>query len=250
LVAANSTTTSDWYSKPFNEKKKIYPRSVSFVVTFPPVYNDVTNWWYHYYSRGHDALIKTLSPKHFLLSTDAPDFKITPNFVECIYDSRICHWQIGQDVTSGKSIVVMKTTVGMSNPPEGYLQKAPYIVGYFRVLNNEGGLITMDKNDSLLLFEDPIKIDREWVARLFPLKTQLHNADASEILQSLTLRNCHATADQLQTILEELYKRKLNGSRNYFGSLYEKLLSQMPKQKTLLSYLEGTTSEVTAHTKI
>lgn len=175
-----------------------------------------------------------MSPKHFLLATEWPYFKKTPDFAQYIYDSRICHRQIGEDVTEKKSIVVIKTTVGISFPSRGCLEKAPYIVGYFRVAENKDGLIFMDRNDSLLLLDDPIKIDRKWAIRLFPEKPLHCWSDPTRILRNMTLRNCHIKHHQLQIILEELCRRKENGSKNYLGIPYAKL---MPKQEKIYNYI-------------
>ena len=200
------------------------------MTSIPIVYPDVANWWYHYYSQGENRQIGKLDPTHFALSND----KCTPDFANYVYDYGICHPQIGVDVTDKKSIVLMKTTVGCSNPKEGNICKSPYIVGYFRVdkADRKHEIVHIDPSDSLLLLGDPVKLDCALAERLFLGKQKGYWANSDLFVRRLgsTLRNRRARAHEVATVLQELSLRKEGGALNYFGGLYNKLLCGASKR--------------------
>lgn len=179
--------------------------------------SDVTNWWYHYYSKGEDAQVSRLCPNHFSLS----DKKFTPDFTSLVYDYGICHPQIGASVSARKSIILMKTTVGGSNPKGENIPRSPYIVGYFRVarIDRAHEIIHIDPSDSLLLLGNPIKLDSDLAKRLFVEKTKGY-WDRPELFVrrvGSTLRNRMARPHEVKIIMEELFSRYKNGAQNYFG---------------------------------
>ncbi len=186
---------------------------------FPKVYSKVTNWWYHYYSVGLDEEIKEVSKEQFLLHP----CKFTPDFSNYTYNYGICHFQIGYDVVPGKSIIFLKTTIGKKNAPSGFIEKSQYVTGYFRVyaINRDEEYIVMDKEDSLLLLDDPIKIDVNWAKKLFPEKDKDY-WEASNLVQKIgsMTRNRHIKGREAKMLLEELIKRKRKGSKNYLGPKY------------------------------
>jgi hypothetical protein len=192
----------------------------------PPIYPEVSNWWYHYYSRGNDEKIYTLKPRHFLLSKK----KKTPDFEKCTYSYGICHYQIGESIEEKKSIILIKTTVGSSNSRKPLLSKQQYLVGYFRVekIDTEKELVIMDEKDSYLLFDNPILINNEFAKKLFPYKTEGYwdnDADFVKLLGS-TLRNKKASESEIRIALSEIILRKEQGAKNYFGENYRKLLNE------------------------
>lgn len=190
----------------------------------PEIHDDVPNWWYHYYSRGTDEKIRILHPRHFLLSKK----KYTPDFTNYMYDFGICHPQIGESVIEEKSIVLLKTTVGTSNPGHIYLPKMPYLVGYYRVkkIDRENGLIHIDKDDSFLLFDAPILLNKELVTEMFIDKPEGYWSDENNVCRLLgsTLRNKKATRNELSIALRKINEKIENGSHNYFGLSYQQLL--------------------------
>lgn len=194
-------------------------------ITLPKVYSDVPNWWYHYYSIGSDEKISKVSKECFLLHPD----KFTPDFRNYRYDYGICHFQIGQHVVPGKSIVVLKTTIGQRNAPSGFVEKSQFVTGYFRVhsINRDKKYITMDKEDSLLLLDDPIKIDIDWAKKLFPEKENSYWMPSKNFIQKIgsMTRNRHIKKRELILLLRELYKRKHKGSTNYLGPKYNCICS-------------------------
>lgn len=181
------------------------------------IHHDVSNWWYHYYSRGENQKISTLCPTHFALS----DKKCTPDFGKLIYNYGICHPQIGATVTARKSIVLMKTTIGCSNSEQGVLCKSPYIVGYFRVgeIDTNQEIIYMDPVDSLLILGNPIKLDSALARKLFPEKPKGYWDSPEFFVQRVgsTLRNRKAKYEEVRIILEELISRSESGALNFLG---------------------------------
>jgi len=181
------------------------------------IYEDVANWWYHYYSKGEDTKINKPSPSHFALS----EKKVTPDFEKLIYDCGICHPQIGATITPKKSIVLIKTTIGCSDPGENCISKTPYIVGYFRVakIDKERDVIHMDSSDSLLLLDNPIILDSIFAKKLFPYKPKRY-WDCPELFVrrvGSTLRNKQATPEEVRIVLTELVSRHKLGAANYLG---------------------------------
>lgn len=194
-------------------------------ITLPKVYSDVPNWWYHYYSIGLDKKISEVSKECFLLHPK----KSTPDFRNYRYDYGICHFQIGQDIVPGKSIVILKTTIGQKNAPPGLVEKSQFVTGYFRVysINLDEEYITMDKEDSLLLLDDPIGIDIDWAKKLFPEKENSYWMSSRSFVQKIgsMTRNRHVRKKELILILRELYERKHKGSTNYLGPKYDSICS-------------------------
>lgn len=183
----------------------------------PVIHDEVANWWYHYYSKGENVRISSLCPSHFTLS----DRKCTPDFENLTYEYGICHPQIGETVTPTRSIVLMKTTIGCTNPAQGCLSKSPYIVGYFRVekVDKKRGIIWMDPNDSLLLLNSPIELDANLAKELFPNKPSGY-WDRPEIFVrrvGSTLRNKKATAHELKIVLSKLISQSEQGTLNFLG---------------------------------
>lgn len=191
----------------------------------PLIYENVDNWWYHFYSQGVDEKIEKLRPSDFALSYE----KCTPNFAELIYDYGICHPQIGASITPKQSIVLMKTTVGCTNAGKGHIKKSPYIVGYFRVgkIDKKSEIIFMDPSDSLLLLDNPIKLDSDFAKKLFAEKEQGYWDDPELFVRRLgsTLRNRKARSHEIKLVLTELISRKENGTLNFLGKRYEQLTS-------------------------
>lgn len=204
-------------------------------MTVPIVYSDVTNWWYHFYSRGENAKFRKLSPIHFILA----EHKVTPDFENYLYNYAICHPQIGKNITPSKSIVILKTTVGMQAPPKGYFEKATFIVGYYRVSKLSDECIIMDRDHSLLLLDDPIKIDLIWAKKLFPRKPNNYWSSERDLVRKIgtTTRNCHIEEEALRLVLQELVKRRKGGTKNYMGEGYRELLSRLPRQELLTKYI-------------
>lgn len=201
------------------------------MANIPKIYQDVPNWWYHYYSRGVDRRIKKLSREHFLLHPN----KATPDFENFIYNYGICHPQIGESVVPTKSIVVLKTTVGLKNAPAGFLEKAQFIVGYFRVfeVDRKNKIIVMDRKDSLLLLDNPIKIDVEWAKKLFPEKRDEYWQPISSLVRKVgsITRNKHIGCKELRMVLSELHRRVNDGFPNYMGSKYGELLRNLKNRR-------------------
>lgn len=185
--------------------------------------NDVANWWYHYYSNSENGEAKILTPSCLRLSRR----KITPDFENYIYEYGICHPQIGQSVTPGKSIVLLKT-VAIHLDPQGKVVKMPYIVGYFRVskIDRQKELIYMDPSDSLLLLGDPIKLDQTLAKKLFLDKREGYWNCSDLFVRRVgsTLRNRLARPHEVEIILDELYSRFEKGALNYLGNRYKQLL--------------------------
>lgn len=193
-------------------------------ITLPKVYSDVPNWWYHYYSIGVDKEFARVSKEYFCLHPS----KRTPDFRNYRYNYGICHFQIGYDVVPKKSIVILKTTIGKKNAPSGFVEKSQFVTGYFRVqtINRDEEYITMDKGDSLLLLDDPIRIDIDWAKKLFPEKENRYWKPMSftQKIGSIT-RNRHIKKREITLILRELHKRKHKGSTNYLGPKYDCICS-------------------------
>lgn len=188
----------------------------------------IVDWWYHYVS---SSLIKDKSKyvnNDFILASH----KFTPDFANYNYHPEICHYQIGQTANIG-SIVVMVTTVGNKN-------KKKYITGYYKIkkigkwvpIKREDwkkpkrtrDIVYMDKNDSLLLLDDPIEINRQLAKRLFTEKDKNYwEDDDMTFAQKIgyTTRNCHLTPNQKDIIITELKKRFDQGSKNYLGREYQ-----------------------------
>lgn len=187
----------------------------------PNIYDDVPNWWYHYYSKGDNEKFVKSSPEHFSLSSE----KITPDFSNHIYNYGVCHHQIGENVFPGKSIVIMKTTVGCNYQSRVFVNKHPYITGYFRVhkINRENELIYMDPSDSLLLLDNPIKLDAELAKKLFVNKASGYWDEPELFVRRLgsTLRNRMARPDEVRIVVEELITRRVAGAKNYLGEDYD-----------------------------
>ncbi|MFA4956780.1 MAG: hypothetical protein WC556_07375 [Candidatus Methanoperedens sp.] len=202
--------------------------------------NNGADWWYHYNSRGLGEDKSRYLNKDFMLKKG----KDTPDFIKYEYKPCKCHYQIGQNINIG-SVVVMVTTVGNRT-------KEKYITGYYTVkkLGNckpierkkwkeskktTISIVFMDKNDSLLVIDNPIKIDIDLAKKLFP-KPDKNNYweitneknDGQSFIQkvSSTTRNCHLTADQKKIILGKLKRRFKQGSTNYLGDGY-KLLKEV-----------------------
>ena len=178
--------------------------------------SDVDHWWYHYYCQGDNKKIRNLSPENFKLSHS----KYTPDFKNYQYDYGICHPQIGRSVTEKKSIVLIKTTVGVQGFPE-YVEKNCYVVGYYKVkaIDTAMEIIHIDENDSLLLFGNPIKIDSTLAKRLFTDKVVNYWQDESKLVRKIgsTLRNKKASPNEVKIIIDELKRRFNDGATNYFG---------------------------------
>jgi len=187
----------------------------------PVIYLEVANWWYHYYSRGENAKIRSLCSKDFALS----EKKCTPDFENLVYDYGICHPQIGANLTAKKSIVLMKTTVGCSNSERGVLSKSPYVVGYFRVakIDKEQEIMYMDPLDSLLLLDNPIKLNLNLAKKLFPEKEKSFWGSSELFVRRVgsMLRNRKARPHEIRIILSELISRKERGASNFLGKGYK-----------------------------
>jgi hypothetical protein len=187
------------------------------------IYNDVANWWYHYYSDSENAEAKALAPTCLKLSRR----KLTPDFGDFVYEYGICHPQIGQSVTSGKSIVLLKTTAIHVDPQINETVKMPFVVGYFRVskINEQEELIYMDPSESLLLLGDPIKLDQGLAKALFSDKHEGYWDDPKLFVRRIgsTLRNRMARPYEVEIIVRELCSRFEKGALNYFGNNYKQL---------------------------
>lgn len=192
----------------------------------PRIYPDVPNWWYHYYSVGLDRRISKVSKECFCLHPS----KSTPDFRNYRYDYWICHFQIGENIVPGKSIVVLKTTIGQRNAPLGFLEKSQFVTGYFRVhtVNQDEEYIIMDKKDSLFLLDAPVRIDIDWANKLFPDKKKSYWMPSKSLVQKLgsMTRNRYINKRGLMLILRELYRRKHKGSTNYLGPIYNSVCAK------------------------
>ena len=202
----------------------------------PAIYSDVSNWWYHYYSRGFNKKVFELSPLDFVLA----EYKVTPDFSNLIYEYSLCHPQIGRDrnLTPGKSIVILKTTVGMPNPSRYCLRTTPFIVGYYRVKEVKSDCILMDAKDSLLILDNPIQITLDLAKKLFPDRPNGYWSNERTLAQKVgqITRNRHAKERELRTILPELLKRRLQGATNFMGLKYSQLISRLPRQEKIEKY--------------
>lgn len=196
----------------------------------------IVDWWYHYYSRGFGKDKSKYVNNDFMLAS----YKSTPDFINYNYEPCRCHYQIGQNISIG-SVVVMVTTVGNQT-------KEKYITGYYTVkklgnwktIQRKGWkkskktrrIVLMDRNDSLLLLDNPIEIDIDLAKELFPKPDKKKNYWEKNNLTfaqkiGYTLRNCHLTPNQKDIIISKLKKRFDNGSKNYLGKNYQKLLERI-----------------------
>ncbi|MHA1232180.1 MAG: hypothetical protein ACTSPQ_16210 [Candidatus Helarchaeota archaeon] len=181
----------------------------------------MTDWWYFYYSRGKLDKEK-FEPSDFALDHD----KETPDFKNLKYEPMICHHQIGENIQIG-SVIVLTTTVGNKN-------KNRYITGYF-VVKSLGELqnhpkhnkkiynpLYMDPENSLLLLDNPIKIDKEWVDLLYPGEYD-KNSQEKKLLQFISpkTRNSKLKEHQKSLIIKELKQRYKQGAKNYLGKNYQ-----------------------------
>lgn len=185
------------------------------------IYSDVTNWWYHYYSDSENERMKPLTACCLKLSRK----KYTPNFENYVYEYGICHPQIGQSITPGKSIVLLKTSATHLDRRGKEIVKMPYVVGYFRVLrvDKKEELIWMDPSDSLLLLGDPIELDSHLAKKLFSNKPEGYwdNPDSFVRRVGSTLRNRMARPHEVEIIVKELQLRFEKGAVNYLGNNYK-----------------------------
>lgn len=186
------------------------------------------DWWYHYISRGLGKDEGKYVNNDFMLAS----CKYTPDFANYEYHPRICHYQIGQTANVG-STVVMATSVGNKKTEK-------YITGCYKVkkvgswipikVGKTRAVLCMNKDDSLLLLDNPIKIDVNLAKRLFPNKRKNYWEEKDETLAQKigsTLRNCHLTPNQKDIIITELKKRFDEGSKNYLGKNYQRLLERI-----------------------
>lgn len=183
----------------------------------------MVNWWYHYYSDSENAEVKALAPSCLKLSRR----KLTPDFGDFVYEYGICHPQIGQSVTPGKSIVLLKTTAIHVDPQINEIVKMPFVVGYFRVskINEQEELIYMDPSESLLLLGDPIKLDQGLAKVLFSDKHERYWDDPKLFVRRIgsTLRNRIARPYEVEIIVREICSRFEKGALNYLGNNYKQL---------------------------
>ena len=200
----------------------------------PRVFRDAPNWWYHYYSWGFGRRIRVQRPVDFTL---AP-YKVTPDFGRLIYNFEICHPQLGQ-VTERKSLIVIKTAIGMSNPPSGYLRTRSYIVGFMRVDEVKDGNIIMDPNDSLLLLSQPMELNFETARTVFPHRPLSywndHRRTLAAKLGSLT-RNRRLEPSGAEHLCAELVHRFNSGAKNYLGDRYIQLIQSRGAGRSLESF--------------
>jgi hypothetical protein len=200
----------------------------------PHVFRDAPNWWYHYYSWGFGRRIRVHRPVDFTL---AP-YKITPDFGRLIYNFEVCHPQLGQ-ATERKSLIVIKTAIGMSNPPSGYLRTRSYIVGFMRVEELKDGNIIMDPNESLLLLSQPLELNIDTVRRLFPQQPLSYWNDGKRTLAaklgSLT-RNRRIEPSEAEHVCTELVHRFNSGAKNYLGDKYTQLIHSRNPGRSLESF--------------
>lgn len=185
------------------------------------IYSDVSNWWYHYYSDSENEQMKRFTAGCLKLSRN----KFTPDFENYVYEYGICHPQIGQSITPGKSIVLLKTIATHLDQNGEEVVKMPYVVGYFRVLKADKNeeLIYMDPSDSLLLLGDPIKLDRILAKTLFSEKPEGYWDCADSFVRRVgsTLRNRMARPHEVEIIVKELCLRFEKGALNYLGNNYK-----------------------------
>ncbi|MHA1380163.1 MAG: hypothetical protein ACTSRG_17455 [Candidatus Helarchaeota archaeon] len=183
----------------------------------------MADWWYYYYCRGINKDKSTYDISDFALAT----YKVTPDFANYKYEPIKCRFQIGQNIQKG-SVVILNTTVGKKN-------KKRFITGYYtveRVGNSQPSIATkgkftcspiyMDKDNSLLLLDNPIEINYDYALKLFPEemdKWERNNRSLLENLSSKT-RNNHLSKFQKKTIITDLKELYDNGSQNYLGSNY------------------------------
>lgn len=189
----------------------------------PRVVPTVKNCWYHYYSYGSERAIRVPRDIDFSLAS----FKVTPDFARHLYDSEICHWQIGKAVSPGRSIVVLKTSVGSARARLAFLSTRPYVVGFFRVESVRDGIIRMHSEESLLLLSDPIEITPVLAKVLFPKKRKDYWEDPTTTFAAKvgsTTRNRYIQASHAEQLVNELVRRYNNGAKNYLGSPYLELL--------------------------
>jgi len=164
----------------------------------------------------------TPRPVDFTVAT----YKRTPHFADWKYDYRSCHPQIGPSVTPGKSIVLIKTTIGRCNVAERYLVPTAFVVGYFRVLARDERWLYMDRDDSLLLLDNPIRLDHHWATMLLRGKKEAYWEGANNLTAKIgsSTRNRHAKPDELEFALVELLSRKRKGFESYLGPPYARLI--------------------------
>lgn|SRR5438477_1129705 len=192
-------------------------------VSCPAVFSTVRNCWYHYYSYGSKRRMRVPTDIDFSLAS----YKRTPDFLRLLYNFEICHWQIGKAVRPGKSIVIVKTSVGSANATRDFMPTKPYVVGFFRVAAVQSGFITMDPDESLLLLSNPIEITLEMAKQLFPSKQadywERSSPSFAAKVGSIT-RNKYLETFQTEFLVKELVKRKNEGAANYLGPRYGQLL--------------------------
>jgi len=187
----------------------------------PVVSDGVVNWWYHYYSYGDGKRIIDRKPVYFTVS---PHHQ-TPDFSNRRYNYKICHPQIGSNVSVGKSIVLVKTAIGRRRVDPPYMPAAEFIVGYFRVSGKDDTWLHMDPNDSLLLLQDPILVNLDWARRLLPTKSSNYwKVEQLSAKFGRSTRNCHANPQGVNLAVSELARRHKTGSRNYLGKPYHDLM--------------------------
>lgn len=187
--------------------------------------DQVPHWLYHYYSEGYGKKLKKVNPYVLCLA----HYKYTPDFRNYEYRYGICHRQIGNSAVEGKTYVIMKTTVGISNPPKGFFPTTSYIVGYFLVKNKDSSkeVIHMDPKDSLLLLDSPIKITPRIASRFFNIQFKYHGKKSfSQVLGSCT-RNRRISAQSAKKLIKIFRVKHYNGSKNYLGNNYH---GPMPKK--------------------
>jgi hypothetical protein len=187
------------------------------------IFPEVPNWWYHYYASGYGSRIGSPRDVDFILSKK----KWTPDFAELTYQCDICRPQIGATVVAGKSVVIVKTSIGMTHPNPGNLMSTPFIVGYFRVANLKDGVVSMDPEDSLLLLSNPIKINLEAAQSYLPNKAPEYWKDTSRSFAAKigsSTRNRRIGVREAELIISELRRRYEEGSENYLGPKYRNLL--------------------------
>lgn len=200
----------------------------------PHIFRDAPNWWYHYYSWGFNRRIRNQRPTDFTL---AP-YKVTPDFGRLTYNFEICHPQLA-NVVERKSLIAIKTAIGMSTSPRGFLRTKTCIVGFMRVGAVKNGSILMDPNDSLLLFSQPLELTLEIAKKLFPGRPPAYWDNPSRTLSaklgSLT-RNRRLESAQAEYILTELVQRFNGGAKNYLGDGYVQLIQNRGPGRSLESF--------------
>ena len=122
----------------------------------------------------------------------------------------------------------MKTSIGKRNVAEGYLWPTAFVVGYYRVLAKDDRWLFMDRDDSLLLLDNPIRLDDTWAKMLLPGKRKGYWEDSDHLTARIgsSTRNRHSKPLELEFAISELLSRRRKGSRNYLGPAYTQLIRQ------------------------